>query len=230
MTNLLEAPWSRGPVAVLASGGLDSAILVGELAATAPRVAPIYVRFGLLWEEVERRGLERFLAALGSARVDPLRVFEMPIRPVYGEHWSTTGRGVPDADSADEAVFLPGRNLLLVAQASVWCHLAGVPTLALGPLAGNPFPDATDPFFDAAERAANLAVEGRLQIVRPYRSLSKRAVMLRGAAAGLPLAETFSCIRPVDGRHCGACNKCAERIRAFADAGLPDATPYAGGA
>jgi 7-cyano-7-deazaguanine synthase len=37
---------------------------------------------------------------------------------------------------------------------------------------------------------------------------------------------TFSCMRPVDGKHCGTCNKCAERRRAFASAGLSDPTEY----
>jgi 7-cyano-7-deazaguanine synthase len=30
-------------------------------------------------------------------------------------------------------------------------------------------------------------------------------------------------------RHCGRCNKCAERRKAFADAGIADGTPYASG-
>jgi 7-cyano-7-deazaguanine synthase len=44
---------------------------------------------------------------------------------------------------------------------------------------------------------------------------------------GLPLELTFSCLRPVGGLHCGRCNKCAERRRGFAEAGLPDPTQYA---
>ena len=51
-------------VAVLASGGLDSAILVAQLAIEGREVTPIYVRFGLAWEDVEARHLERFLASL----------------------------------------------------------------------------------------------------------------------------------------------------------------------
>jgi 7-cyano-7-deazaguanine synthase len=54
--------------------------------------------------------------------------------------------------------------------------------------------------------------------------LSKRDVLLRGR--GLPLEATLSCLRPVSGRHCGACNKCAERRKAFALAELPDPTQY----
>ena len=52
-------------VAVLASGGLDSAILVGQLAREGREVTPIYVRFGLAWEDVELRYLRKFLVSLG---------------------------------------------------------------------------------------------------------------------------------------------------------------------
>src|SRR5437870_608912 len=40
-------------VAVLVSGGLDSAVLVAELLGQGSVVQPIYVRFGLAWEPTE---------------------------------------------------------------------------------------------------------------------------------------------------------------------------------
>jgi 7-cyano-7-deazaguanine synthase len=131
---------------------------------------------------------------------------------------------VPDADSADEAVFLPGRNVLLLAKALLWCHLHQVPEVALALLKSNPFPDATPAFFAAFQNAVNRAVGGAVRVSRPYAGQTKADVLRR--AAGLPLELTFSCIRPAGGRHCGHCNKCAERRRAFADAGLTDPTPY----
>ena len=59
-------------VAVLASGGLDSAILVGQLASEGREVTPIYVRFGLAWEDVELRCLREFLASLAPSKTKPL--------------------------------------------------------------------------------------------------------------------------------------------------------------
>jgi len=47
------------------------------------------------------------------------------------------------ADTPDDAVFLPGRNVLLLSKAMLWCHLHGVEEVALAPLESNPFPDAT---------------------------------------------------------------------------------------
>jgi 7-cyano-7-deazaguanine synthase len=218
--------WACEPVAVLVSGGPDSAVLVGELAAVSPRVVPVYIRFGLVWEGDEERALRRFLTALEAPAVAALQVFDMPLGPVYGPHWSNTGEAVPDHNSPDAAVFLPGRNLLLLAQPAVWCHLNGIPTLALGLLKGNPFPDSGEAFFASYQAALNTALNGRLRIVRPYADLTKVEVLRRGRQ--LPLGETWSCMRPVDGRHCGRCNKCAERQRAFARAGVDDPTPYAG--
>jgi 7-cyano-7-deazaguanine synthase len=64
-----------------------------------------------------------------------------------------------------------------------------------------------------------------LRIETPFRDFHKADVIR--AARGVPWGETFSCIRPVGARHCGACNKCAERRRAFAEAGIADPTRYA---
>lgn len=217
--------WRNEPVAVLASGGLDSAVLVAELAAHSPRVAPLYVRCGLLWEQDEEAGMKRFLAALAAHNVEPLRTFESPMREVYGKHWSTGGDAAPDGDSADAAVYMPGRNLLLLAATSIWCHLHGIATIALGTLKGNPFPDATADFFDAYATLFNRGVSGRLRVVLPYSELSKPNVVSRGRQ--FPLHETFSCVDPVVSRHCGRCNKCAERRRSFAVAGIVDPTAYA---
>jgi 7-cyano-7-deazaguanine synthase len=212
-------------LAVLVSGGLDSAILLAESLRSHHHVYPLYVRMGLAWEKVELQHLRRFLEAVAAPALQPLVVLDLPVADLYGEHWSLTGQGVPDDRSADEAVFLPGRNVLLLAKALIWCHLRHVPAVALAPLKSNPFPDATPEFFAGFQAAVNQAVGGSVAVWRPYAALEKSQVMHCGR--GLPLELTFSCIRPQAGRHCGRCNKCAERRRAFRDAGMTDATDYA---
>ena len=220
-------PQSENPLtalAVLVSGGLDSAILLGEMAREREVVHPLYVRHGLYWEGDELRHLQRFLGAIRNPALRPLVILDMPVTDLYGQHWSITGHGVPDADSRDAAVYLPGRNVLLLAKAMLWCHLHNVPAVALAPLGSNPFPDATPSFFDGYQDVVNEAIGGEVRVLRPYAGMHKVDVMRRGM--DLPLEWTFSCIRPIDGRHCGACNKCAERRRAFANAGMADRTEY----
>lgn len=221
----LPEDWNAEPVAVMASGGLDSAVLLHLAAACSPRVTPIYVRLGLRWEPEEEAALRRYLRLVRRPNLAPLRVFDIPVGNIYGAHWSTIASGVPDAESADEEVYLPGRNLLLLVQAALWCHLHDTPTIALGPLRGNPFPDTAPGFFAALEEAVARSVGARVRMVCPLRSLDKVDILRLGA--DLPLAATLSCLQPVAGQHCGACNKCAERQRGFAAAGLADPTAYA---
>lgn len=212
-------------IAVLCSGGLDSAILLGDLHRRGHAVTPIFVRSQLAWEHCELAAVRRFTAALPEPRPAGVEVLDMPLWDVYRGHWSLTGRNVPDDRTPDEAVYLPGRNALLLVKACVWCRLHDVGQLALGHLCSNPFPDATDAFFDDFQSVMQRAVGGDVHIVRPFARLKKRDVMLLGQ--GLPLEHTFSCLAPRGESHCGACNKCAERQLAFASASLKDPTPYA---
>jgi 7-cyano-7-deazaguanine synthase len=214
-----------GDIAALTSGGADSAVLCVELVRRFDRVFPIYVRFGLRWEGPELAGLRDFLDAVDRPGLMPLCVLDEPVGDVYGDHWSLGGPGVPGASSPDEAVYLPGRSLLLIAKAAVWCRLRGIGTLALGTLGANPFPDSSSEFDRDMECVLDRALDGRFRLIRPFAGLSKADVLRRGA--GLPLDLTFSCLQPVDGGHCGCCNKCEERRRGFRERGLSDRTPYA---
>src|SRR5438105_8675491 len=212
-------------LAVLISGGLDSAILLGNALSRHSAVYPIYIRCGHYWESTEFEFLGRYLQALQSITLQPLAVLDQPVADLYVKHWSITGQCIPDANSSDNAVFLPGRNLLLLTKALLWCHLHQIPALALGSLGTNPFPDASPAFFNDIESAVNQSMQGSVAIRLTFAGMDKRAVMSLGRT--LPLEFSFSCINQKDGRHCGQCNKCAERRHAFADAGMIDPTDYA---
>jgi 7-cyano-7-deazaguanine synthase len=216
---------SHDGVAVLASGGLDSAVLTAEYLGEGRVVQPMYVRFGLAWEETEETHLRRFLDTLQSPGLRPLVTLALPVADTYGAHWSLSADDVPDADTPDEAVYLPGRNLLLLAKSSIWCALHGYPTIALGTLKGNPFADSSREFFGDVESLVQTAVDHRLEIATPFSELDKAHVLELGRH--LQLQHTFSCIDPTAGVHCGRCNKCAERQRAFEEASVDDVTTYA---
>jgi 7-cyano-7-deazaguanine synthase len=213
-------------VVVLASGGVDSAVLVAEQCERGDMVQPIYIRFGLLWERVEEEHLRRFLDSLpADYRARPLVALEFPVADVYGAHWSVSGSAVPDEDTTDSAVYLPGRNLLLLAKSSVWCALNDFGVVLLGTLKGNPFADSGTEFFDQLASLASVALDRPFAIETPFAGCNKVEVLERGRHLALEL--TFSCIDPQGGEHCGRCNKCAERRRAFVASGLEDRTAYA---
>lgn len=219
------APPNDATAGLLLSGGLDSGILLGHLLQGGRRVRPFYVRSQLVWEEAELAAVCAFAAALRSNALDPLVVLEMPLADLYEKHWSVTGRHAPESDTPDDAVYLPGRNALLTIKPALWCAMHGIGELALAVLANNPFADATDEFFREFQSALALAAGSRVRLTRPFVRLGKKDVMELGR--GLPLGLTFSCIAPIDGRHCGRCNKCAERRSAFCSADTIDPTEYA---
>jgi 7-cyano-7-deazaguanine synthase len=206
---------------VLLSGGLDSAVLLAlERESFAP-VWPIHVRAGLAWERAEAAAIARLLAAPPFAgRIEPLITLTVDMRDVYPPgHWAVEGRP-PAYDTPDEDVYLEGRNLILIAKAAVMCARLNVARLALGPLAGNPFPDATPEFFAAISRAATLGLGKPLDVVAPLASFHKEDVVRLGLKLGVPLELTLSCMSPTaDGQPCGACSKCRERNDGFRLAG-----------
>src|ERR1043166_3170273 len=101
--------------AVLLSGGLDSAVLLADEAARA--------------------------SAPRSGRVRPLAALAVDMRDVYAAtHWAVAGTP-PSYHTPDEEVYLPGRNIILLSKAGVYCAAAGLDRLVLGTLAHNPFSD-----------------------------------------------------------------------------------------
>jgi 7-cyano-7-deazaguanine synthase len=217
----------QGAVALF-SGGLDSAVLLAQAARHHP-VQPLYVRVGLAWEDEELAMATRFLRSAPYSdvtRVQPLVVLSLDMRDVYSAtHWAIRG-DAPDLDSPDEDVYLEGRNIILLAKAAVFAAQAQRTRLLIGPLAGNPFPDARREFFDVMGRALSLGLDRPLTIETPLAAMRKSDVIRLGRSLRVPLDLTMSCMQPSAGAHCGRCSKCRERRDAFQEAGEPDPTVH----
>lgn len=213
-----------GRVIVLASGGLDSCVLIACVARIAAEVQPLFVRNGHPWEDVESAALRRFIGALATANILPAAERSLPLRDLLEVQWQGHGYR-PGFSEGYRANFIPGRNLALLSVASLYAYVHGFSAIALALLAGNPYPDATPRFFSAFEDLFRAAFERPVHVLTPFAKLSKEEVVQIGVS--LPLELTLSCVNPIDGEHCGdACNKCAERQKAFALAGIADPTTY----
>ena len=213
--------------AVLLSAGLDSAVLAA-IESRRGLVHPIYVSTGLAWEAGELAALDRLLASAPYARnVERLTRLSFTVEDLYPEtHWARRG-DPPDFDTPDEDVYLAGRNIVLLSKAAIYCSQHDIGRIALGPLAGNPFPDATPQFFSAMGQALSMGLAHTVAIDTPFASMRKSDVITLGVGVGVPLELTLSCMNPQRALHCGRCSKCRERRDAFVEADVADPTRYA---
>jgi 7-cyano-7-deazaguanine synthase len=219
-------PRKKKSIGVLFSGGLDSGALIGSLLKKGFDVWPIYTQAGLPWEKIEFYWARKFLRSIRSPRLHPLRRVRLLLEQAYQNNWSLTGK-TPGFNSPDDEVFLPARNLLLITKAFLFLSWLDINTLAIATLEGNPFPDGKPSYFRMLEKVLSQSFARRIQIRTPFRNISKQEVIKRSPE--LPWHLTFSCISPEGTKHCGRCNKCAERQRAFKQAGISDRTVYARG-
>jgi 7-cyano-7-deazaguanine synthase len=225
---VVRSEQGQGGTAVLCSGGLDSVVLLADAIRRERRasVQPLYVSVGLAWEQEELAMLERVLATPPFRGARPIARMHFDMRDIYPPtHWAIRGEP-PGFDTPDEDVYLEGRNVVLLTKAAVFMTRAGLTRVLIGPLAGNPFPDATPQFFETMGRALSIGLSTQIEIAAPFSTLHKSDVIALGRSLGVPLELTLSCMQPSNGTHCGRCSKCRERRDGFREAGIQDPTPY----
>lgn len=88
------------------------------------------------------------------------------------------------------------------------------------------YPDCRREFYEAFQRAAQLGTEKPIEIRSPFSDLQKSGIIKAAQELGVPLEKTWSCY--LDGPiHCGVCESCNNRKKAFKEAGVLDPTEYA---
>ncbi len=225
-SNILEPVNS---VACLTSGGLDSVVLLFYLKKQYKYIYPIYIKTGLNYETAEIYHLKKIIDHDNREEFKPLTILNFDVRDLYTNHWGINGTNIPGYDSNDESVYLPGRNIILFSKLGVWCYLNNINNIACGHLKGNPFADASENFIELMEKCLSSGLNFDINIIRPFINNEKFEII--NLLKNIPLETSFSCINPkLNSKgvyiHCGQCNKCAERIKAFQKASIIDKTIY----
>ena len=65
----------------------------------------------------------------------------------------------------------------------------------------------------------------RIALVTPVIHMTKADIVRKGHELGTPFDLTWSCYREGE-IACGQCDSCLLRLKAFAEAGIPDPIPY----
>jgi 7-cyano-7-deazaguanine synthase len=124
---------------------------------------------------------------------------------------------------------VPNRNAIMLSIACALAVTRDAGAVAFGAHAGDHFiyPDCRPEFVHAFESMVNLAVDGlaTLEIITPFLSMTKTAIVELGSELNVPFERTWSCYKGGT-LHCGTCGTCFERREAFAQAQVVDPTTY----
>jgi len=179
---------------------------------------------GLYWEPVELEHLRRFLDAVHRPALQRLPSWTCPSATCYGRTGAWTGRWAYPMPTRRMSRIPARPQRPLLAKAILWCHLHGVAAVALAPLEGNPFPDATPPSSTPMRPWSTRPSAARARPLRPYHGLARVDVLRRRR-------DLHWSTRSRASARCAGCtaagDKCAERPPRLRRAACPDRTPYA---
>jgi 7-cyano-7-deazaguanine synthase len=221
---------SDRPIAVvLLSGGMDSCV-TAAVAAQEHRLALVHSSYGQRTEARERRSFDQIADHFQA----PFRlaVDQRYMTRIGGSALTDPSLAVPDADlTAGEIpiTYVPFRNAHFLSVAVSWAEVLGARRIFIGAVEqdSSGYPDCRPTYYQAFNEVIRRGTrpETRIEICAPLISLSKAEIVRRGVELGAPLHLTWSCYQSSD-LACGACDSCVLRLRAFAQAGVPDPISY----
>ncbi len=189
-------------IVLLFSGGVESTCLLYMYLRKGWLVYPVYIKAGYPWEAFELENAKSLwlYTKRKHKNLMPLRVLPAinPERVSRRKH--------------DKNLFIPLRNINLIAMAGNYALLKGIEYVAIGSLGIYPFPDNNADYMKRLQSLINI------ELLTPFMGMEKHEV-LKKFSESVPLERTLSCIRPkkVKGKvlHCGKCEKCKERQEAL---------------
>lgn len=128
-------------------------------------------------------------------------------------------------DGKPVSTYVPFRNGLFLASAASIALSHGCEVIYYGAhsddAAGNAYPDCSDAFNDAMNRAVYLGSGQQLRIEAPFVKMNKGQIIQKGLELGVPYGLTWSCYEGGE-TPCGICGTCRDRAAAFAANGIED--------
>jgi len=138
-------------------------------------------------------------------------------------------------DSTAKQVWIPGRNILFLSIAASFADSMKIPVdiiFGANKEEGETFPDNTKEFVDVMNESFALGCMNPVRIQAPFQDLLKVDIVKYLDKKGANLEFSSSCYnlagwtkdeKPI---HCGECESCLRRKRAFSNAEILDKTVY----
>jgi len=187
-------------VVCLASGGIDSSVLMLMLKNMGHEVFPLHVNYG---QKAAMMELKSFSKVCEFLEIKP------EVIDISGIGKLSIGMTKPDLSYNDNPLF-PARNLLLLTVGAVYAYTKSITVISIGSLSNSTFPDQTKEFMKNSETTLNIAIQEQIKILTPLIDLNKREVVDLARKYNFPLEITYSCYIGLS-NPCGKCMSCKER-------------------
>jgi 7-cyano-7-deazaguanine synthase len=222
---------------VLLSGGMDSCVSLAMAIAQhgASNVALLHAGYGQRTQQRERRAFTEIADFYGIQK--RLIVQLDHFRAIGGSALTDKSIAVPENElklspqhaASIPVTYVPFRNAHFLSVAVSWAEAIGAGATYIGAVAedSSGYPDCRPEYYRAFQEVVRVGTrpDTHIEIVTPVITLQKSEIIRRGRELGAPLHLTWSCYQNEDVA-CAACDSCLLRLRAFAEAGVPDLIPY----
>ena len=215
-------------VVVLCSGGMDSVTALHWAKREHTVVAAVSFDYGAKHNPREIPCAAVQAALLGVRH--ELITLDF-VNRLFASDLLQSGGAIPDGHYEAETMkktVVPFRNAIMLSIAGGFAESAGAEGLVIAAHGGDHaiYPDCREDFMRAMGDALRLGTYAGVQLLRPFITMNKAAIVTAGTTLGVDFARTWSCYKGGD-VHCGKCGTCVERREAFQLAGLKDPTVYA---
>lgn len=208
---------------VILSGGPDSTTLAYWARAEGYEVHALIFNYG----QRAQREIECAVKTAERLKIHFQVVDLSSLKRLYKGVTSLVDSGIPVASSFERSLIVPFRNGIFLSIAVAYASSVKARRIFYGAHLEDQafYPDTRREFYKAFEASARLGTGEEITVEAPFGDISKSEILKKGYQLGVPFQLTWSCY--LNGpKHCGVCESCINRKRAFREAGLTDPTEY----
>jgi 7-cyano-7-deazaguanine synthase len=208
---------------IVLSGGPDSATVAYWAKAQGYQIYPITFKYGQIAVK-ETQAAQQIAEKLGTNT----KIIDLSaLKDIFSGATSLVNREIPLTSEFSSPIIVPFRNAIFLSAAVAYAVTVGAKEIFYGAQGSDePFyPDCRREFYEAFEKAARLGTCEEITIKAPFSGGKKSVLIYEGTKLGVPFELTWSCY--LDGvKHCGICESCINRKKAFTEIGIADPTKY----
>lgn len=215
------------------SGGLDCTVATSVYAKEYD-IHAITFNYGQKSFERELEASKKICEKMGFEH----SIIDLPWLAQISSSTLNTDEDIPEVSEEDlddmkkssetaSSVWVPARNMVFTSIATSFAESVGAEIIIVGWDAEEAatFPDNSKKFLNAFNDLIEIGSPENIKIEAPAIDLNKEEIVKLGLEVGAPMEISYSCYVGRE-KHCGVCESCMRRKRAFKKLKIKDLTEY----